>query len=120
MVGTRSALVATAVVGVCYMTATLVQFELSARVCPPGATATVFTSLMALSNLSILAATWTGGRVYEAVEELWGRTAAFQVLIFLGAATTALAAVVIPFFPRTLLDRGDRTEGKTDPNPSGS
>ena len=51
---------AAAVVGFCYMTATLVQFDLAARACPAGATATVFASLMAVSNLCAAASTWLG------------------------------------------------------------
>jgi hypothetical protein len=101
--GEGSVLAASVVVGICYMTATLVQLDLAARVCPPGATATVFATLLALSNLSIVLSTWLGGYVYEAIELSSGSGAAFQGLILLGAATTGLAALVIPFFPREVL-----------------
>ena len=103
MTGERSAAVATAIAGFCYMTCTLVQFDLAARACPRDATATVFASFMALSNLVAALATSLGGVAYERISADWGGTVAFDVLIVVGAVAAVAAALVIPWFPRYIL-----------------
>ena len=94
MTGPRSALVVTVIVGLAWTTASLVQFELAARACPPGASGTVFASFMAVSNLSTSLATWLGGDWYEAA----GPTT-FRALILAGAAVAAVGWLLVPFLP---------------------
>ncbi len=102
LIGRNSALAVHAFVGFSWMTASLIQFDLAARVCPPGTAATVFASLMALSNLSTLLATASGGALYESAATRWGAHAALPMLAVIGAVTTAACWLVLPFFPASL------------------
>jgi len=47
------------------MTASLVQFDLAARVCRPATAGTTFAVLMALSNLGMSLSTALGGSWYQ-------------------------------------------------------
>jgi len=98
--GARSAIVVTLVVGFTYVTATLIQLDLTARVCPPRVAATLFALVMALSNLSLSLADGAGGFLYDLVTPLWGPRAAFNLLVGLGAAFTAVCWVLVPVFRR--------------------
>jgi predicted MFS family arabinose efflux permease len=98
-----SAGLAMAGVGFTYMTATLIQFDLAARACPPGAAGTVFASLMAVANLSTLVSTWLGGLAYERLGAVWGYNEGFHILIAASALFTAACWLVIPWLPRRLL-----------------
>lgn len=97
-----STLVVTLIVGLTSMTATLVQLELAARVCPPGAAATVFAALMSVSNLSASLATWLGGLWYETMGTALGRPAAFQSMVWGFAALASIGWLIVPWLP---LDR---------------
>ncbi len=97
--GPKSAMVVTVIAGLAGMSATLVQFELSARVCPPGAAGTVFAALMAVSNLSTSLATWLGGLWFENAAVDRGASAAFTTLVLAGAGVTAVGWLVVPFLP---------------------
>jgi len=94
--GRASAAAVTLVVGVVYMTATLIQLDLAARACPPEAAGSVFAILMALENLAAATSTGLGGWAYERGAELWGPAASFRVLVGLGAAFTAASWALLP------------------------
>jgi MFS family permease len=96
----RSAMLVTLVVGVTYMTATLIQLDLAAQTCPPEVAGTVFALLMALENLAASASTWLGGLLYERGSERWGSRCAFQVLVLVGSAFTASCWLLVPLLPR--------------------
>lgn len=98
--GARSAVVVTLLVGFTYVTATLIQLDLTARVCPPRVAATLFALVMALSNLSLSLADGAGGLLYDHFTPLWGPRAAFNVLVGLGAAFTAVCWFLVPVFRR--------------------
>lgn len=100
--GATSAVVVTLIVGFTYVTATLVQLDLTARVCPPRVAATLFALVMALSNLSLSLADGVGGYLYDLWVPLWGPKGAFDALVALGAAATAGCWFLVP-----LLRRGD-------------
>ncbi len=97
--GPRSAVLVTILVGLSSMSATLIQVELAAQACPPGAAATVFASFMAISNLSAALATWLGGVWYEIAGTTWGRPAAFQTLVVASSAFLMLGGLLVPFLP---------------------
>lgn len=94
--GTISAVVISLAVGFVYMTSTLIQFDLAARVCPPHAAGTIFATLMALTNLSVSASTWIGGKMYAYGETRWGSDVAFHALVGIGAAFTAICWILVP------------------------
>lgn len=96
MDGPRSAVVVTAAVGFIYMIATLIQLELAAVACPPGAAGVVFATLMALENLASASATALGGWCYERWSGPSGEASAFRLLVGLGAATTAASWFLLP------------------------
>lgn len=111
--GARSAVAVTLLVGFTYVTATLIQLDLTARVCPPRVAATLFALMMALSNLSLSLADGTGGLIYDVVAPLWGPRAAFDLLVGLGAAFTAVCWLLVP-----VLRRGDWAAGPHPPENS--
>jgi hypothetical protein len=92
-----SAVLVTLGAGFTYMTATLIQLDLAARVCPPETAGTVFALLMALENLSASAATWLGGALYDAGKPRWGSQGSFQVLVAIGSALTACCWLLVPW-----------------------
>jgi hypothetical protein len=99
VVDERSAVVVTLVVGFTYMTATLIQLDLAARVCPPEVAGTVFACLMALENLAASLSTYLGGVFYERGIDRWGPRVSFQLLVVAGSALTAACWLVLPFLP---------------------
>lgn len=89
--------------GFAYTTATLVQLDLAAQACPPAAAGTIFAAIMALSNLSTSLSTFLGGFLYQKGIALWGHTVSFNVLVALGALTTAACWLVVPLLPKRLV-----------------
>ncbi|MBI3836729.1 MAG: MFS transporter [Planctomycetia bacterium] len=97
-----SARVASAAAGFAIATATMVQLDLAAQICPPQTAGTLFALLMALSNLGTGLSTWFGGWCYQNGVEAWGNPLAFNVLVGIGAIFTALCWLVVPYL-RTVL-----------------
>lgn len=93
-------------VGFSYTTATLVQMDLAARLCPPQISATVFASLMAITNIGISVSYVVGGYLYENLAAVWNRTIAFQILVGTGALTTAMCWLLSPTIVRSIPDEG--------------
>jgi predicted MFS family arabinose efflux permease len=92
-----SAVVVTLVVGFTYMTAWLIQLDLAARTCPVEIAGTVFALLMAATNLSNALAIGLGGYLYESWLATWGSHIAFNLLVGLGALTTAGCWLIVPW-----------------------
>jgi predicted MFS family arabinose efflux permease len=110
MESAASVMAITVAVGFTYMTATLIQLDLAARVCPASVAGTVFATLMALENLAVSLSTAFGGVVYEWGELRWGARTSFFVLLALGALTTAACWLIVPAIPgkdASPLDRPD-------------
>ena len=82
--------------------ALLVQLDLAAQVCPLAIAGTVFSLLMALANLSTFSSEWLGGILYDRWQLAWGARAAFNLLIGVGAATTASCWVLVPWLAREI------------------
>jgi predicted MFS family arabinose efflux permease len=92
-----SAILVSIVVGFTYMTATLVQLDLAARACPAQSAGTMFAMLMALSNVSTSLATAGGGQIYETAKDRWDAWTAFNVLVAIGAVTSASCWLLVPW-----------------------
>jgi predicted MFS family arabinose efflux permease len=86
--------------GWCVMTGTIVQLDLAARTCPPARAGTIFALLMALSNLAASLAEGVGGPLFERWGHAWGRPAAYDALVLVGAGTTLLSALLVPALRR--------------------
>jgi MFS family permease len=109
-----SAVLVTLGAGFTYMTATLIQLDLAARVCPPETAGTVFALLMALENLSASVSTWLGGVLYDAGKPRWGSRGSFQVLVVIGSALTACCWLLVPWLEGAISTvEGDRSTART-------
>jgi predicted MFS family arabinose efflux permease len=97
-----SAMWVSAAFGFSSMTATLMQFDLAARFCPPAVAGTIFALLMSVCNIANALGTWLGGELYDAGAPRWGRPASYRVLITLGAITTAMCWLLIPRLKKSL------------------
>ncbi|MGE0756169.1 MAG: MFS transporter [Pirellulaceae bacterium] len=86
--------------GFIYMTGSLIQMDLAARSCPARMAATVFSLLMALSNVGISLSQLLGGYCYEQLTVWWGPHVAFRLLVSIGAATTAACWLLTPWLLR--------------------
>lgn len=100
MVDERTAILASAAVGLTYMTATLVQLDLAARACSPTVAATVFAALMAISNLSLSLSEAVGTQLYEWGVPRFGAHTTFQALIVLGTLCTSGCWLLVPTLRR--------------------
>ena len=96
----RSARLVSLGVGFFYMTGTLVQLDLAARICLPATAGTTFALLMSLTNLAYGSGVWVGSRFYEDWSKRWGEHVAFDVLVAVGAGFTACCWLIVPFLPR--------------------
>ena len=82
-----TAVLASIVFGLSYQTATLIQLDLSARICPTESAGTMFALLMALSNTGVTAGIYLGGGWYDGLTVWLGdRQSAFHALVGIGAA----------------------------------
>jgi hypothetical protein len=81
------------------MSGTMVQLDLAARSCPLRVAGTVFATLMALSNVSVLLATTLGGQVYDLAAARWNTPTAFNILLIFGTLTTAACWLLMPRLP---------------------
>jgi predicted MFS family arabinose efflux permease len=88
--------------GLAYMTGSIIQLDLAARVCPPRIAGSTFALLMAAQNLCSTLAVWIGGHAYEALAARWGAGAAFDALVLAGAAITASCGLLVPALRRAL------------------
>ncbi len=89
-----------AIGGAAYMSATLTQLDLAARLCPPAVAGSVFASLMALQNLSLGVAGWLGGYAYMGMVPGLGPTIAYAVLAATGALLTCGCWLLLPALRR--------------------
>lgn len=95
--GPESAVWITVAVGLTYMTGTLVQLDLAARVVPLETAGTAFALLMAVWNLGFAASAGLGGYLYDRWLLVWGETPAFDALVAVGALCTSACWLVVPW-----------------------
>ena len=105
-------------VGFVYMFGTLVQLDLAARVCRPQTAGTTFALLMSLINLSTLLSQGLGGSLYETMAQHWGSTTAFQILVGVGALSTAGCWLLQPLMRRTLFAQAEQGNVELSGRPS--
>ena len=104
-----SARLITVAVGLTYATATMIQFDLAARICPPAVAGTLFALLMSVSNLATSLSTWVGGALYQRWSHAWQPRTAFLLLVGVGAASTACCWLLVPWL-RQAADKGSASE----------
>ena len=85
-----------AVGGAAYMSASLAQLDLTARVCPPRIAGVMFALMMALMILSLSVAGWLGGHAYAALLPEFGPRTAYAALAAAGALFTCGCWALLP------------------------
>jgi hypothetical protein len=84
-----SAYVISVFAGAAYMTGTLIQLDLTARIIPARAAATIFATVMALTNFAGTGSEAFGGWLFETTAFSYGRETAFSLVV----AASVLAAM---------------------------
>ena len=99
-----TAYLASFIVGYTYLMGCMVQFDLCARCCPPRFAGTLFASLMALSNLSLIASDWIGGAMFDTLDALIGHEMTYQLLIIIGSSFSLLCLILVPVIEAAMAD----------------
>ena len=94
-----SAYVVSVLAGAAYMTGTLIQLDLTARIIPATAAATVFATVMALTNFAGSASQAFGGWLFEAAKASQG-TGAFGLVVATSVASAASCWLLVPMLRR--------------------
>ena len=81
-----SAYIVSLIAGAAYMTGTLIQLDLTARIIPAPAAATVFATVMALTNFAGSGSEGFGGWLFEAANDAYGRETAFSLVLAVSVA----------------------------------
>jgi Na+/melibiose symporter-like transporter len=105
LAGLWSAVAISLLVGFVYMTGTIIQLDLAARVCERDTAGTTFALLMSLTNLSVSCSMYVGGPIYERVAAARNHTLAFEVVVALGALSTACCWFLMPWIRRHCTSR---------------
>ncbi len=100
IVGEKSAVAVTLLVGFTYMTAVLIQLDLAARACPADVAGTAFALLMAVTNISLSSAIALGGNLYDRWSAIWSPHTAFQMLVGMGTACSIGCWAFVPLLRR--------------------
>ena len=95
-----SAYVVSVIAGAAYMTGTLIQLDLTARIIPARAAATVFATVMALTNFAGTASEAFGGWLFEAAKAPYGRATAFSLVVAASVAAAVSCWLVVPALRR--------------------
>jgi hypothetical protein len=111
-----SAQVVAFIVGFTYLTGSLIQLELAARVCPIAVAGTTFALLMSVTNLSTVASEGVGGNLYDYWSHLFGTKGAYNILVGLGALTSVLCWLLVPAL--VAADRRLKKEPSPYPSPA--
>ena len=88
------------IAGAAYMTGTLIQLDLTARIIPARAAATVFATVMALTNFAGSASEAFGGWVFEAAKTSYGREKAFSLVVATSVAAAVSCWLLVPVLRR--------------------
>ncbi len=95
-----SAYVISVIAGAAYMTGTLIQLDLTARIIPARAAATVFATVMALTNFAGSASEAFGGWLFETAKAPYGRATAFSLVVAASVAAAVSCWLVVPALRR--------------------
>jgi MFS family permease len=91
-----SAYVVSVIAGAAYMTGTLIQLDLTARIIPARAAATVFATVMALTNFAGSGSEAFGGWLFEATNGPYGRETAFTLVVGVSVAAAVSCWLLVP------------------------
>ena len=95
-----SAYVVSVIAGAAYMTGTLIQLDLTARIIPARAAATVFATVMALTNFAGSGSEAFGGWLFEAANASYGRETAFTLVVAVSVAAAVSCWLLVPLLRR--------------------
>jgi MFS family permease len=95
-----SAYVVSVIAGAAYMTGTLIQLDLTARIIPVRAAATVFATVMALTNFAGSGSEAFGGWLFEAANDVYGRERAFSLVVAVSVAAATSCWLLVPVLRR--------------------
>ena len=95
-----SAYIVSVLAGAAYMTGTLIQLDLTARIIPARAAATIFATVMALTNFAGSASEAFGGWLFEAAKAPYGRATAFSLVVAVSVAAAVSCWLVVPLLRR--------------------
>jgi MFS family permease len=95
-----SAYVVSVIAGFAYMTGTLIQLDLTARIIPARAAATIFATVMALTNFAGTGSEAVGGWLFETARDSYGRDMAFNFVVAISVAAAAGCWLLIPALRR--------------------
>ncbi len=95
-----SAYVVSFVAGAAYMTGTLIQLDLAARVVPVRAAATLFAIIMALTNLAAAGSEAVGGWLFETAKASFGQETAFSFVVAISVAAAMSCWLLVPTLRR--------------------
>jgi hypothetical protein len=95
-----SAYIISVIAGAAYMTGTLIQLDLTARIIPARAAATIFATVMALTNFAGSASEAFGGWLFEAAKAPYGRATAFSLVVAVSVAAAVSCWLVVPLLRR--------------------
>jgi MFS family permease len=95
-----SAYIVSVIAGAAYMTGTLIQLDLAARIIPARAAATVFATVMALTNFAGSGSEAFGGWLFEAAKASYGRETAFSVVVAVSVAAAVSCWLLVPLLRR--------------------
>jgi Na+/melibiose symporter-like transporter len=95
-----SAYVVSIIAGFAYMTGTLIQLDLTARIIPVRAAATIFATVMALTNFAGTGSEAVGGWLFESARNSYGRDAAFSLVVAISVAAAMGCWLLIPALRR--------------------
>ena len=95
-----SAYVVSVIAGAAYMTGTLIQLDLTARIIPARAAATVFAAVMALTNFAGSASEAFGGWLFEAGKQAYDQKTAFSLVVLVSVAAAISCWLVVPVLHR--------------------
>ena len=98
-----SAYIVSVIAGAAYMTGTLIQLDLTARIIPARAAATVFATVMALTNFAGSGSEAFGGWLFEAAKASYGRETAFSLVVAVSVAAAMSCWLLVPCFVAPLL-----------------
>ena len=95
-----SAYVVSVIAGAAYMTGTLIQLDLTARIIPAKAAATVFATVMAVTNFAGSGSEAFGGWLFEVAKASYGRGTAFSLVVAVSVAAAVNCWLLVPSLRR--------------------
>ena len=95
-----SAYLVSGIAGAAYMTGTLIQLDLTARIIPARAAATVFAAVMALTNFAASGSEAFGGWLFETAKELYGGKTAFSLAVLVSVIMAMSCWLMVPALRR--------------------